>query len=148
MFKEIFNDGLIVNSIMAGSTVILLHLGIREEVFYALTILLLIDFITGIIASYKIGEKITSRELKIGALTKLSTILLVFTLALTGKILTVEYEYFLYGGIIVLTLGEVYSIFANVHCINTGERLEELAVTSKIAYWIRDIINSILTRKE
>lgn len=148
MFKEIFNDGVIVNSIMAGSTVILLHLGIREEVFYALTILLLIDFITGIMASYKIGEKITSRELKIGALTKLSTILLVFTLALTGKILTVEYEYFLYGGIIVLTLGEVYSIFANVHCINTGERLEEFAVTSKIAYWIRDIINSILTRKE
>lgn len=147
MMKEMLGDGVFVNTFIAVNTYILLTLGIREEAFYALSILLIIDLITGIVASYKMGESITSRELKIGALTKLSTMLLVFTIALTGKVLTVDYEYFLYGGIIVLTLGEAYSIFANVHCARTGERLEELAVTSKIAYWIRDIINSILTRK-
>lgn len=139
------NDhSVLLNSILGFYTFIFLHLGIREEAFIALSLLLLIDFVTGLIASYKIGQAITSKVLKIGVLTKFGTILLILTVALMVKILGVQYDYFLYGGFIMLALGECYSIFANVHCMNTGERLQEFTVTSLIASKIKKIAEGII----
>lgn len=145
MKETILNsDSVIINTIIAVATSFYLYIGIREEALIALTLLLIIDFVTGLIASYKVGEPITSKVLKIGVLTKFGTILLILTIALLIKIMGVKYEEFLYGGIIMLALGEAYSIFANYHCMKTGERLKEFTVTSLIAEKIKKFIEGFM----
>ena len=145
MKETIINgDSVIINTIIAVATSFYLYIGIREEALIALTLLLIIDFVTGLIASYKVGEPITSKALKIGVLTKFGTILLILTIALLVKIMGVKYEEFLYGGIIMLALGEAYSIFANYHCMKTGERLKEFTVTSLIAEKIKRFVEGFI----
>ena len=145
MKETIINgDSVIINTIIAVSTSFYLYIGIREEALIALALLLIIDFVTGLMASYKVGEHITSKVLKVGVLTKFGTILLIFTIALLIKIMGVKYEEFLYGGIIMLALGEAYSIFANYHCMKTGERLKEFTVTSLIAEKIKKLVEGFI----
>lgn len=137
-------DSVILNTLISMSTYFYLYLGIREEAFYALSLLLIIDFVTGLMASYKVGDPITSKALKVGVLTKFGTMLLILTIALLIKIMGVRHEEFLYGGFIMLALGEAYSIFANVHCMKTGERLKEFTVTSLIAEKIKKLVEGFI----
>lgn len=137
-------DGVYINTINAMFAGMFVYIGIREETLIALTILLFIDFLTGVGASYRNKEPITSRTLRVGVIAKLSTLLLVVSVAIASKAIGIEYDYLLYGGIGMLALGELYSIFANVHCINTGERLKEFTVTALLAERIRAIVERML----
>lgn len=128
--KILFNGSMIL---LAG---LLTHLGLDVISFTALGYLLLIDYITGVLKAKSLGHKITSNKMKYGIASKFSLVFLPFTLAIAAKALGAEAETFLYVGMNILILSEVYSIIGNVYTLRTHEELPEYDAVASLGRWI------------
>jgi phage-related holin len=118
---------------------------LRPELDLSLLILLAlvstIDFFTGITASYRIGQPITSRKWKLGFFSKMSLILAVGATCLVIRAFFYDPSTFLVWLFFMFCMAELYSIWGNLHTIWTGERkLEGEAVAAVIKQIRRGLI--------
>ena len=126
-------------------TALMSYLNIKAEMFIILAVLIFIDYITGVAASFRVGKDITSQKMQVGILSKFIILLIPLSFALTAKMLNVEhYEFLIYSGIDILALSELYSIISNIYTIRTKKFLPEFDVVSLIGAKIQDIIENKL----
>lgn len=96
-----------------------------------LALVCFIDFITGVMASHKMEEDVTSKRWKVGLFSKVSLLL---TLYITGLVLRTYHEqvanYIVYFFIWMFTMAELYSAWSNTYTIRTGERVKEQDVVA------------------
>lgn len=103
--------------------------------FWLLVLLALvcfIDFVTGIMASYRMDEDITSKKWIVGLFAKFS---LIMTLFISGLVLRTYHEqvanYVIFFFFIwMFTVGELYSAWSNTYTIRTGIREKEQDVVA------------------
>lgn len=140
-----FIDKFLINGIVLAFGFLLSFSGLQKELVIAYALLLSIDYITGLMASYKVKEYITSDRMIRGALYKISLLGLLFALGFFAKMtmLSQEITNIIFVPIIImLAVGELFSIVANVHCTKTGERhKEQVVVTDYILKYLKNYLD-------
>ena len=123
---------------MAGVfSTILIYLGLSEEMFTIFTILIFIDFFTGIWAAANTGEKVTSKRASSGVLSKFSLLIVPIIIALPAKALGEDASVLFNWGLGLLIASEAYSAISNIVIIRTGKPLPEWDALSLLARAIR-----------
>jgi phage-related holin len=117
------------------------------EQLLILTVLMFIDFITGIMKSRKLCKKITRYKFEIGAYMKFITILLPFLFAFTAKGIGYEINSFISFVIGTFIVIEFYSITGNAYTIRTGKELEDKDFLSFALLTMRDKVEETLKKK-
>lgn len=114
----------------------------------ALTILMIVDVSTGIIASIKIDgtKSITSRKLTAGVVAKSLILLIPFLFAVVGKGIGLNMDIYSRGFLSMLILAEFYSVAGNINSYRCGKRLPEIDVVSSILGKIRNVILKVLEK--
>lgn len=122
-------------------------LKIPKESFSILAILLLFDYLTGILKVVRLGETLKSYRAISGVLTKGLILVLVFALALMGKGLCLDFELYLSSFLSVLIISETYSIFGNAYSAINKENIAEYDAVSMIIKRMRNTLERILINK-
>lgn len=140
-----FIDKFLINGIIIVFGFLLSFSGLQKEVVIAYALLLSIDYITGLMASYKVKEDITSNRMIKGVLYKISLLLLLFALGVFAKMtmLSQEVTNIIFIPImIMLAVGELFSLFANIHCLKTGKRYkEQVVITDYILRFLKNYLD-------
>lgn len=126
-------------------------LGFPEQTSWSITILtflMVIDFITGIIASAKVDgiQSITSKRMTAGAVAKLIIILIPFIVLLTGKGLGLDSMKYVQGVLFILIVAEAYSNLGNIQSFRTGQRVPEIDAVSLLLKKIRKGLLELLDK--
>ncbi|HBI17140.1 MAG TPA: hypothetical protein DDY52_03255 [Candidatus Moranbacteria bacterium] len=129
----------------------LIAIGIPEQTSWsisALSILMIVDFATGILASYKIDGRnsITSRRMTMGAVAKALILLIPFVLILGAKGAGFNLNLVVQSILSMLVLSEVYSIIGNIQAFKTGKRIKEIDALSIILKKIRGMLFSLFDK--
>lgn len=114
----------------------------------ALTVLMVLDVATGIIASVKIdgSKSITSRKMTAGVVAKAMILLIPFLFAIAGKGIGLNMDIYSRGVLSMLILAEFYSVAGNINSFKSGKRLPEIDVVSSILGKVRNIILRVLEK--
>jgi len=128
------------NSVMVAISTFMLYLGIDTEAFTMFSILLIIDYVSGLMKARAINESITSNKMKYGIVSKLSLIIIPLVLAIGGKGMNVDMTSLLFVSMNILVLSEVYSIISNIYAIRNKEELPEYDVVSIIGKKVRNTL--------
>lgn len=134
----------VVNAVIITISAILAFMGQTAEVFSSFIALMALDYVTGLMASSRMCEDISSSRMKAGVMGKMALIFLVFGVAAFIKILGVDFSFLMYTTIGILAAAELLSLVSNVHCIITGVRQKEQIVVTDI---FRNILVKILKDK-
>ena len=108
------------------------YLQISWEVFLILTILMAIDFISGIAKSYALGLDITSQKGWYGIIKKILTLIVLISLALLLKIGGVEAGFSLTVVMWLFATAEVFSTLQNIVEYHTRTPISEFNATKFI----------------
>lgn len=131
-FKILF---LSAASFIAGG---LTYIGIDKEAFSIFTALVVVDFFTGIMKAWYVGEKISSNKAKYGVFSKISLLIIPITIAASAKAIGEDASTFFVWVFNLLIISEAYSILGNVYSIRNKKELPEWDVISLIGKRIRD----------
>lgn len=142
-----FIEKVLINAIVVAIGFLLSYSGLSKEIVLAYIMLLSLDYITGIMASYKVCDEITSNRMIRGLFYKISLLFVLFGLGFFTKMIMMDTEakeIFFIPILIMLGAGELFSLVANVHCIKTGKRhKEEIVITDYILRFIKKIIDKL-----
>ena len=119
---------------------VLSYLEISQEPFTLFAILLIIDYLTGVMKAKVVGISITSNKMKYGVISKLSLLLIPITIAIGAKAVGADSHHILLVGMYILIFSEVYSIIGNIYSIRTKEELPEYDAVSVIGKKIRTFL--------
>lgn len=119
---------------------VLSYLEISQEPFTLFAILLIIDYLTGVMKAKVVGISITSNKMKYGVISKLSLLLIPITIAIGAKAVGADSHHILLAGMYILIFSEVYSIIGNIYSIRTKEELPEYDAVSVIGKKIRTFL--------
>jgi len=139
LFGKIF-----INLLYLPFVSMMIYLKMDREVIMLFSILLLLDMITGVGKTIKIGEKPKSWRFANGLISKMVLIIIPFALALTAKALKIDIHLLVWVVLDSLILSEAYSILGNIYTIRTGKQTEEYDVVSLILRKIRTLLNRLL----
>lgn len=142
-----FVEKVIINSVIVVVGFLLHQSGLEKEVVLAYVFLLGLDYITGLMASVKVKEDVTSDRMIRGGFYKLSLLFVLFGLGFFAKMVTMSPEItqiFFFPILLMLGAGELFSLIANVHCLKTGERYkEQVVITDYVLGFIKKFIDKV-----
>lgn len=120
------------------------YLGFHPESLAIFTVLMMVDFVTGVARSSKVdgGQSVTSEGWRVGIVKKVLTMTALFTLGLTGKGVGFDIATVVQGSVTVLILAEAYSILGNIHSYMTGKPKDEFDAISVILNSVGKILFS------
>lgn len=131
---------IIWNFLIALISGLLAYLGLDAEAIAVLTVLLAVDYLTGLIKAKSIHESITSNKMKYGIASKMILLVIPISIALGAKGVDVEMSMLVIVCVNILIFSEMYSIVGNVACITSGKNLPEIDAASIIAKQIRNFL--------
>ena len=96
------------------------YLDIPQTQIAILGILMLFDFVTGIGKQWTLDPKqITSHKAWLGAVKKVGTLVILFTVALVLKSFEIDPDGYIKALLGIFIAGEAYSIIQNVYAVRT-----------------------------
>ena len=107
-----FIEKVVLNSVIVVAGFLLQQSGLEKEVVLAYVFLLGLDYVTGLMASVKVKEDVTSYRMIRGAFYKLSLLFVMFGLGFFAKMVTMSPEItqiFFFPILIMLGVGELFS---------------------------------------
>jgi len=121
------------------------YIGIVPETMALFALLMVIDVITGIARSAfnKGCRSINSRTARKGIVAKLMLMLAVFSIGITAKILGYDASGYVQATMVILSLGELYSIIGNIHSMRTGKPKVEFDAVSLLLKKVRTMLDKI-----
>ncbi len=132
------------NWIYAPFVATMLYWGMDEEAVIGLSILIVIDMITGVWKTIALDKKPSSTRFVNGLISKLVLLIIPFVLAVASKSVHLDLSIFLWVVINALILSEMYSILANIYTIRSKKETEEFDVMSIILRKTRKFIDKVL----
>lgn len=118
----------------------LAFVGLKGETFFLFSLLLMIDYITGVLKARALGHSITSNKMKYGIVSKMSLLFIPVALAIGAKIIGADFSMILFSGMNILVLSEIYSIFGNYYGIRYHEELPEYDAVSMLGRKIKNVL--------
>lgn len=140
MITETTSGKVVFNLCTLHLSFMMTYLNINGESFMLFSILLFIDYITGILKAKALGKSITSNRMKYGVISKLSLLIIPVVLAIGAKAIGTDFKTILLVGINILVLSEVYSIIGNLYSIRTHDELPEYDVVAMLGKKVRNIL--------
>ena len=131
---------IIWNTLVLIFSSLLAYLEISQEPFTLFAILLMLDYITGLMKAKTLNISITSNKMKYGILSKLSLLIIPIVIAIGAKAVGADSHYVLLSGMYILIMSEVYSIIGNIYSTRTKEELPEYDAVAMIGKKIRDFL--------
>lgn len=131
---------LIYNILVVFFASILTFLGLNAETFFLFSVLLLLDFITGVGKARALNHNITSDKMKYGIISKMSLVIIPLVLGIAAKATQMPSENILFIGMNILILSETYSIIGNVYAMRTKDELPEYDALSLLGKKIRSML--------
>lgn len=131
---------LIVNAFIAIFSGLLAYLQISEEPFILFSLLIIIDYITGLMKAKTLMVSITSNKMKYGLISKLSLLFIPIILAIGAKAIEADFKFIFITCMNILIISEVYSIIGNIYSIRTKEELPEYDAVALLGKQIRNIL--------
>lgn len=128
---------LLFGTLAAALGWVLTYTGINQEVFAIFSVLVVVDFATGIGKAYMLRQSITSNKAKYGVLSKFSLLFLPVVMALAAKGVGADMGTFFTWGMNLLILSELYSVIGNIYAIRSSKELPEWDVISLIGSKLR-----------
>lgn len=123
------------------------YLNIPSIQMWILAYLMIIDFITWVWKQYFLNPyEITSHKAWLGAIKKMSTLIIFLTLGLLFKWLDICATEYIKAIISVFLLAEAYSIIQNIYTIRTKQLLPEYDVISNLLKLIGDKIKQMIEK--
>lgn len=115
---------------------------------FTLTLFIMIDVFTGVIASFRAEgvRSITSRLLSFGLIFKLFMVLIPLVVALTGHALGVNLMLLAVWALNTLIISEALSIIGNINTIVTRKKTTEIDALSQINAKIKSVLLDYIKR--
>jgi len=122
--------------------------GLDQTSIAILSAFLVVDVITGLIATVRVGgwRKLTSRTLSFGILFKFLVLLVPLVVVWTGKGIGLDLSMFAIWAINMLIVSEALSIIGNISTIKTGEPIKEIDAVNLILNKFKSLLMSFLER--
>lgn len=140
MMEAMASVKLIYNIVAVLFASMLTFLGLNVETFFLFSVLLLVDFITGIGKAKTLGHDITSDKMKYGIISKMSLIIIPLVLGIAAKAMQMPSENVLFIGMNILILSEVYSVIGNIYSMRTKEEMPEYDALTLLGRRIRSML--------
>ena len=136
------------SSYVAAFVVSARYLNLAPESIGMLTILIVVDIITGIVKSGVLHgwRTIRSSRLAAGTLSKMLLLLIPVTLAVAGKGVAIDMTSLAQGSITVLILSQLYSVIGNIHAVQTKSEKNEFDAVSFILRSIRELLERFMEK--
>ena len=124
------------------------YLNLAPESIGMLTILIVVDIVTGIVKSGVLHgwRTIRSSRLAAGTLSKMLLLLIPVTLAVAGKGVSIDMTSLAQGSITVLILSQLYSVIGNIHAVQTKSEKNEFDAVAFILRSIRDLLERFMEK--
>lgn len=135
----------LLNSATITGAAILSYANIPNLIFGVLCVLMAIDYVLGIASACYLNEKITSKRMGGGAISKLATMLAVLSFGIAANLsVDVDFDSYLKVIITIAAFSELYSIISHLTGIKTGRRLPEWDAWSLLGKAIRGTVERLL----
>lgn len=131
---------IVLNIIAVSVSYVFAYAGLSSEQMVAFTVLIAIDYITGVVKAYHIGESITSNRMKYGAISKLSLLVVPIVLGIGSKATGIDFGMAIGMFVNILIISEMYSSISNVYAITKGKELPEYDALAIVARNVRDYL--------
>lgn len=137
---------MIPTSLKNAGYIVAAYIGVSHNVLIAFALLMVIDVITGMIASKRIEgcNSITSDRLKFGVGSKLLLLAIPFSLALCATAIGQDLRVLTSSSISIMALAELYSIISNIVSYRTGERVPEFDAVSIVLGKVRAFLRAFI----
>lgn len=120
------------------------YLGIDYMIFALYTVLMFIDFFTGVVKGV-VHKDLSSTKAISWFASKFFMILLILAVGITCKILHFEFMAHILSGLFsILALAELYSIIGNIYEVKTGKKVKEFDAVSMVVSKLLTIIKNKL----
>lgn len=118
---------IVVYNIIVGFVAwVLAYTGLPIEAAAILGFLMIVDYAMALIVASHLGEDISSKRMKYGALGKLMTFFYPLLIALAFKATGADMNTPLIAGVVILIFGELYSIGSHIAIYKYNYRMPEL----------------------
>lgn len=124
---------------------ILIYLGIKADVLGIYALLLILDFITGVVKAWRVPSMSVKSSIAIsGLIAKLIMIMIPVVLGLLLRVVNKNESGLIDAVVGILCLAEGYSILGNIYSIRTREKHEEWDAVSGIIMLIKKRIRKAI----
>jgi len=122
------------------------YLNIDKEAIALYTTLLIIDLLTGTMASFIAKETVTRAKFIAGFMSKLLMFVVPIVIAIVAKVHGGELNWFIKWTVIVLSVSEAISIFNNLLKSKGQKPLPEMDAISLIAKKLRELLEKLFNK--
>lgn len=133
-----------VNGLTGFLAWVLLVTGLPAAPGAILTILMVMDVISGLVKSYSLGIPISSRKLKVGILGKLLVVMTPLCIALAAAGTSLTLMPLALWSINILILGEALSFVSNTVTVVTGKEVPEVSAVAIIGNKLKQVLEAFM----
>ncbi len=148
MFETTATIKIIYNFFVFIVSGLLAYLNMDKEIIALFSILLIIDYLTGLQKARILGHSITSNKMKYGLISKLLLLLIPIVLAIGGKAVGADFYYVVLASMNILIISEVYSIIGNIYAAKAKEEFPEWDAVAMIGKKIRVFLIKLSGEKD
>ena len=123
------------------------YLGLPHEQIKILAVLMVFDFITGVMKQYTLDRsKIESGRAWLGLMKKLTTFIFIFTIAFVLRSVDMLEQLYIKTILSAVIVAEAYSIIQNIYCFHTGKPVKEIDAVTLVLQKIGNTFEKLLNK--
>ena len=122
------------------------YVGISTKIAIPLAVLMMLDWILGILKAWRIKEPITSKKGKDGLLEKVVLLVIPVVVGLMFKVVDVPIGITLNACLAIIALNEAFSALGNIGSIYTRKPMQEFDVISILITTLRKYIMTTIKK--
>ena len=123
------------------------YLGLPHEQIKILSVLMVFDFITGVMKQYTLDRsKIESGRAWLGLMKKLTTFIFIFTIAFVLRSVDMLEQLYIKTILSAVIVAEAYSIIQNIYCFRTGKPVKEIDAVTLVLQKIGNTFEKLLNK--
>lgn len=123
--------------IIGASTAVFDYIDVKSILVGTLTLLMVLDWITGLLKAWKLKIPITSKRSGKGLVEKLILLVIPVAIGITMKAIGFNFGVTVNAIFAMLCVAELYSLIGNCYCIYTGVDEKEFDAVTAVIKFVR-----------
>ena len=136
--------GIYILAAVIGSSIT--YIGVRQDIVLTLTILMIADYISGIVKAWKLKIPITSKKSNKGLIEKIAMLAIPVSIGAVLKVINIPIGVTIQSIFSLLIVAELYSFIGNCYCIYTREDTKEFDAVTAVLKYIRQAVLNLIKR--
>lgn len=139
-----FKSFMYVVAVYVGNA--LTYINVDHALFIGLSVMMALDWLTGVWKAGSLGIKVTSKRSNRGVLEKSVLLLIPLSIAFVAKVINIPLGVTIKTMFSILTLAELYSVIGNCYCIYTKQDHKEYDAVTAVLKYLRDLVRKPLSK--